>query len=635
MCGLCGIVYTSSSSQTIDNSLLNRMTQTLLHRGPDAQNTYVNSQVGLGHCRLSIIDLTGGAQPMPSDDGKTILAFNGEIYNFLELRKTLEKLGCRFKTHSDTEVLLRLYESEGPDCVHKLRGMFAFAIWDGHKKELFVARDRLGKKPFYYAQLPNGFVFASEMKAILEHPGIAREIDLQALDLYLTYMYIPSPRTIFKGIAKLPPAYYAIWKDGDLSVRSYWHPSFREKTSLSVPEATTQLFDKLKESVRLRMIADVPLGAFLSGGIDSSIVVGMMSESSSKPVKTFCIGFEDQDMSESRYAQMVAKRFGCDHHDFVVRPDTIDILPRLAWHYDEPFADPSALPSYFVARETRKHVTVALNGDGGDENFAGYYRYAAMGCLTLWNQLPQLLRTSIAGLASHFPGKNESTQAMWRLKRFLSIGADTPENQYFELINVFSEEQKRDLYTPRVRQQVNQDISPRYIADILNSSDARNWLDRYLSADLSSYLPECLMKKMDIASMANSLETRSPFLDHEFVEMAARLPTDLKWRPLLRTKWILRHGLKKGWLPDEILSRGKQGFITPMGRWFRKELNAYLKEMIISDRALARGYFEADPIRQMLHEHEQGRADHSHQLWTLLMLELWHRVYIDRDYTFP
>jgi asparagine synthase (glutamine-hydrolysing) len=633
MCGFCGIAYTSASSQTIDRGVLTRMNQTLHHRGPDASNDHVEPKIGMGHCRLSIIDLAGGAQPMSSPNGRYTLVFNGEIYNFPQLREALEKNGRQFKTHCDTEVILHLYELYGVDCLSKLRGMFAFAIWDRDQKTLFMARDRLGKKPLVYALTPDGILFASELKALLEYPALPREIDREAIHLYLTYQYIPSPHTIFKSIRKLPPAHYAIWKDGEFSVRRYWDVSFQKKTSLSLPEATDQLMEKLRESVRLRMISDVPVGAFLSGGIDSSLVVGLMSEISSQPVKTYSIGFEEADFSELEHARVVADRFGCDHHEFVVRPQATEILPRLAWHYGEPFADSSALPSYYVAKETRQHVTVALSGDGGDENFAGYYRYAAMGILDVWDKVPRLLRRAVAAAAAPVRVQDRPREMLWKLHRLLMLGDESAKDRYLQLVNTFTESQKQELYSPQMKGELQCSDARQYLFTILDGVQAEG-IDRYLAADLHSYLPECLMTKMDIATMAVSLEARSPMLDHEFVEMAAQLPAHWKWKPILRTKWILRHGLKN-WLPSSILARRKQGFSIPVDRWFRKDLKPYLENTVLSPKAIARGYFKPEAIRRMIDEHHSGAKNHSDRLWALLMLELWHQVYIDKTHTFP
>jgi asparagine synthase (glutamine-hydrolysing) len=636
MCGFCGIVYPSASARSVDPALLSRMNATLHHRGPDASGLHQEPGVSLAHCRLSIIDLGGGAQPMTSASGQQVLIFNGEIYNFQQLRQDLQAKGRVFKTNSDTEVILHLYDQYGLDSLRYLRGMFAFALWDRPRKRLFLARDRMGKKPLVYTALPgNGIAFASEAKALLEHPDVSREIDREAIDLYLTYQYIPSPYTIFKSIRKLPPAHFAVWEDGKMRLERYWDVSFKKKTTLSVHEATDELMDKLRESVKLRMIADVPLGAFLSGGIDSGLIVGLMSEVSTQPVKTYSIGFEDQAYSELPFARLVAKKFGCDHHEFIVKPETAEILPRLAWHYGEPFADPSALPSYIVARETRRHVTVALNGDGGDENFAGYYRYAAMRLLKGWDHLPQGVRHLLGTLAREVSIRDTPNSNFWRLRRLMMLGDQSPPERYLRLVDIYTKDQKQALYSNPMREQMASKDARSYLFSVLANAQADdNGIDPYLYADLRTYLPECLMTKMDIASMAVSLETRSPMLDHEFIELVATLPPEWKWKPLLQTKWILRQGLKN-WLPDSILQRGKQGFGIPVGQWFRGELKGYTESVLLSSQAEKRGYFDPVQVRRMLTEHQTRRHDHSERLWALLMLELWHQVYIDKTHSFP
>jgi asparagine synthase (glutamine-hydrolysing) len=631
MCGFCGIAYVPSSNQTIDAGFLSRMTSTLAHRGPDGDGFWIQETVGLGHRRLAVIDLAGGAQPMTSAEGDLHLVYNGEIYNFLELEEELKRRGCQIRTRCDTEVILHAYRVYGEDCVTKFRGMFSFALWDSRRQRLMLARDRLGKKPLVYAKIPNGIVFGSELKALLEHPHVSREIDAEALDLYLTYQYIPSPHTVFKSIRKLPPAHIAIWEKGELTVRRYWSASYEPKSAIGAEEAKTELMRALRESVRLRLISDVPLGAFLSGGIDSAAVVGLMSELSSQPVKTYTIGFEETEHSELPAARVIAKRFGTDHHECVVRPDAAEILPKLAWHYGEPFGDPSTLPTYCVARETRKEVTVALTGDGGDENFAGYYRYPAMAFFKRWNALPRPLRAALARAASAFSGNAGATSWPNTVRQLLAMGDQTLDQQYLGLVNVFEEDQKQRLYSDSFRAATRAFNAPSYLVEALSRTPG-GAIDRYLSADLTTYLPECLMTKMDIASMACSLEVRAPLLDHHVVEWAARLPEAFKWRPLLQTKWILREALK-GWVPPDILSGKKKGFGLPLAAWMRGKWRAFVEETLSSERALRRGYFRPKEIRRLLSEHAAGQADHSHRLWTLVMLELWHHAYVDRTVT--
>jgi asparagine synthase (glutamine-hydrolysing) len=627
MCGVCGVVNRNGSSVPVE--LVQAMSRTMQHRGPDDEGCYSQAGVGLGFQRLSIIDLGGGHQPMSNEDDTLWIAFNGEIYNFQSLRADLEKTGRHhFKTRSDTEIILHLYEEHGERCVEHLRGMFAFGIWDSKNKSLFLARDRFGKKPLVYANLPEGLVFASELKALLKHPGVRKEIDYPAIDHYLTYQYIPSPMTIYKTVRKLPPAHTLTWKNGEIKIRKYWDLNYVPKTTMSFDEAGKAMMAKLKEAVQLRMIADVPLGAFLSGGRDSSVVVGLMSELSNRPVKTFSIGFEEAEFSELKYAKIVADHFKTDHQEFIVKPDTMDILPKLAWFYSEPYADSSALPSYYVSQITRKHVTVALNGDGGDETLAGYQRYQAMKFMLMWSKIPRAGRQAIYKAATMLPDGTPPFSFTWRLKRLLRLGLDDPRTIYLDALCYFHEEQKQELYTDFMKDQVKGTFAPDYVNAILDRVKHLPGVDPFLYTDLHSYLPECLMVKMDIASMANSLETRSPFLDHEFVELTATFPSEWKLRGLHHPKYILDKTLA-GWLPEIILKRGKQGFGLPMSRWFRGNMRSYLEGMLLSDKSISRNHFKKATLEKLLAENATLKKDHSYRLWALLMLEQWYQVYID------
>lgn len=631
MCGICGIA--GLKSDVPDLALIQRMTRTLRHRGPDDEGFETLPGIALGFQRLSIIDLSGGHQPMSTPDGLLHLVFNGEIYNFQILRETLEATGRhRFQTRSDTEVILHLYQEYGDRCVDYLRGMFAFAIWDSQKKRLFMARDRFGKKPLVYAELPGKLLFASELRALLEHPEVSRDLYYPAIDLYLTYQYIPSPWTIFRQIKKLPPAHWLLWENGKSRIERYWEPPFLPKTRLSQKEAAEAMMLKLREATRLRMIADVPLGAFLSGGKDSSIVVGLMSELSSQPVKTFSIGFEEADFSELPYAKAVAQRFNTDHHEFMVKPDAVAILPKLAWHYGEPYADSSALPSYYVSQMTRQHVTVALNGDGGDETMAGYPRYQAMKFMKLWTYVPLSLRKRVTRLAYRLPASPAPHSISSRLRRLMRIGACDEQELYLDTICFFREPQKTDLYTDFMRDQIGSFSAPDYVNEILRRGQKLPGIDPYLYTDQMSYLPECLMVKMDIASMANCLETRSPFLDHEFVELVGSFPDTWKLKGFTQTKYLLTKSVR-GWLPDQILNRPKQGFSLPMAHWFRGELKGYVREILLSDLAGSRNIFNRMKIEQIISDNEIGKFNYSYQIWALLMLEHWYRIYIDGDGT--
>jgi asparagine synthase (glutamine-hydrolysing) len=630
MCGICGVVY--SEPGKVSPAVLGAANGSIVHRGPDDEGYYLDAHAGLAMRRLSIIDLSTGRQPIASRDGSLHIVFNGEIYNFPELRRDLRDYP--FKTRTDTEVILALYEAEGPACVRRLRGMFAFAIWDSRNKRLFLARDRIGKKPLYFTQGPGFLAFGSELRCLLAVPGVDRAILPKSIDFFLSLQYIPSPRSIYASIRKLPPAHTLLFENGRAAIERYWElPLGGSPPTSSVPEACEMLREKLREAVRLRLIADVPLGAFLSGGVDSSIVVALMSELSSQPVKTFSIGFQEESFSELPYARDLARAFGCDHREFIVTADMAEVLPKLAWHYGEPFADPSALPSYFVARETRKFVTVALNGDGGDENFAGYVRYFAMKAARLYDSVPEPLRRGARSAAELLPESEAPFSFFWKLKRFLRSAVFTDlAARHLKMICFFSEEDKKGLYTPRMLRAMGRDPGAcdsdarRYLQAALDRAGGEDFVNRLLFTDFATYLPECLMTKMDIAAMANSLEGRSPFLDHEFMELAFRMPGDWKLKGLFGHKWILKQAFGSK-LPPSIRRRGKMGFGIPLGAWFRGRLKDYWRAHVLCEKALARGYFEKAALDSLWEQHQSGRRDHGYRLWALLMLELWHLQY--------
>jgi asparagine synthase (glutamine-hydrolysing) len=629
MCGIAGLL--DLGNRPIDSNILRRMCDRISHRGPDAAGYHVRGPVGLGHRRLSIIDLASGAQPMSNETGTVWVTFNGEIYNFAELRPPLESRGHRFTTHSDTEVIVHAYEEYGQACVNHFRGMFAFAVWDESTRRLFAARDRLGKKPFYYALVNGQFVFASELQGLLQHPDVLRRIDPTAIDDYLTYGYIPAPKTIFRDIFKLPPAHtLTVTTDatGHVSVKTerYWRLEYGSKHTFNEAEALEGLGEVLTEAVRLRMIADVPLGALLSGGVDSGVIVALMSQLSSNPVKTFSIGFEEKAFNELPAAKFVADRFRTDHHELVVRPNALEILPTLVRHYGEPYADSSAIPSFYVAKMTREHVTVALNGDGGDECFAGYERYLGILMSERYRRLPWLLRRGIIEPAAFLipdslPRRNRLRQA----KRFLEGAHRGPDELYAGWVTFFGSDRKHDLYSPSFRATLAGYSADGWFANLFTQAP-QDPLDRVLAVDVESYLPYDLLVKMDIATMAHGLEARSPFLDHKVMEFAARLPTNLKVRGR-SLKYLLRKFAAR-YLPDEHLNRRKMGFGIPVGDWLRKELRPWLDDYVLSDRALARGYFQPTVVQQLVREHLDGR-DHTFPVWSLLWLELWHREFID------
>ena len=602
MCGIAG-VYNFARREPVDSTVLQRMNDRLTHRGPDDEGMYCKGAIGIAMRRLAIVDLPSGHQPMASDDGTVQLVFNGEIYNFQSLRAELVAKGRRFHTNSDTEVILRLYEEMGTDCVRRLRGMFAFALWDAKSEKLMLARDRIGKKPLLYSDGNGRLAWASEMRALLEAGDVSRDIDLSAVDLYLGLQYIPSPLTIFKSVRKLPPAHILIYEKGISRLECYWRlPSATSLLNIDIDEASAMLREKFKEATRLRMISDVPLGAFLSGGIDSTVVVGTMSALADRPVQTFAIGFEEDEFSELPFAREASERFGTRHTEFIVKPDMTDVLPHLIGHYGEPFGDSSALPSFYLARETRKHVTVALTGDGGDEDFAGYRRYVAMNAMNKIETLP------------------------WPFRRVLSMVGDSKAERYLRLIGIFQARQKRALYSESFSNQVAVRGAEEYLSSAFAASAGADSVNQMTRVDTATYLPECLMAKVDIATMANSLEARSPFLDHEFMEFAHQLPGDFKLRGLRNTKWILKKAFAD-LLPERISKRPKMGFGIPLGAWFRGTLGAMWRERVMSAPALARGYFRPEALKKMYDDHVAGRCDNGYRMWNLLMLELWHEMF--------
>ena len=631
MCGISGKLY-FDPARPVEREILERMNAVLAHRGPDDAGIYCDGQIGLAHRRLSIIDLSpAGHQPMSNEDGTIWIVFNGEIYNFQSLRPDLLNRGHRFRSNSDTEVILHLYEEYGTDCLRFLRGMFAFAIWDHRRRHLFMARDRLGKKPLCYQQDGVAFRFASEVKAILQDPVVETRPDPAGISQYLTYGYVPGSGSAFHGVRKLPPGHYLMCRDGRVDVVRYWRLRREQKQERPEEEWYGEILARLEEAVRLRMISDVPLGAFLSGGIDSSAVVAMMSRVSSVPVKTFSIGFEEPEYDELKYAQEVARRFGTEHHELVVRPDAVAVLPKLAWHYDEPFGDSSAVPTYYVAQMTRQHVTVALNGDAGDESFGGYDRYMANLLAASFDRWPGagLMRRSIRFGLRLLPQSGSRTSLFYRGRRFLDGLTDAPERRYARWLCHFYGDRKAELCTSEFLAAAGGADALEILLAAYRESDAPDFGDATLGVDAALYLPDDLLVKVDIASMAHALEARSPFLDHEFMEFAATIPFSLKVRGRVK-KYILKKALT-GVLPDEILHRPKMGFGVPIDHWFRHELKEAAFEMLLSRRAINRGYFRADTIRRLLDEHVRERASWHYLLWTLLMLELWHRTYIDGD----
>jgi asparagine synthase (glutamine-hydrolysing) len=632
MCGICGI-YNYGSGLPAEKARLKAVNDLLEHRGPDDEGYFTDGPVGLAMRRLSIIDLSTGQQPLSNEDGRIWIVFNGEIYNFADLRADLLARGHKFKTRSDTETIVHLYEEHGEDFPKYLRGMFAVAIWDGPRRRLLLARDRIGKKPLYYTLDRYRLAFASELRALLAAGGVPREVDPVAVDAFLALQYIPSPMSVFKGVKKLEPGSLLVFENGAARISKYWElPLGVPKLAAPVAEIKERLCAELSEAVKIRLVSEVPLGAFLSGGIDSSIITALMARQTDAPVKTFSIGFKEERFSELSYARRVAQMYGTKHTEFVVEPDMADMLPRLAENYGEPYADPSALPSYFVSRETRRHVTVALNGDGGDEAFGGYLRYAGMKAERLIGWAPDAVKraamSAISGLPKHAP-----FGLAWRLEKMLRMSlAPTLEERYLTALAFIGPADADKLYSPAFVSALGRDKgwARGYMARAFARSGGEDLLNRLVYADMNTYLPECLMTKMDIASMANSLEARSPLLDHKVLEFGFSLPGELKLRGYSGTKWILKEAFRH-LLPPEIYGRGKMGFGVPLGPWFRGELKEFWAGHCLSQKAVGRGYFKSDALYRLWDEHQSGRADHGYKLWALLMLELWHNRYAD-DY---
>jgi asparagine synthase (glutamine-hydrolysing) len=581
--------------------------------------------VGLGHRRLAIIDLSTGDQPMASADGSAWIIYNGEVYNYRELRQELIEQGFRFRTTSDTEVVLTAYLAWGPECVRRLRGMFAFAVWDQRGRRLFLARDRVGIKPLVYAWDGRALRFASELKAILEDAAVPRELDWEAVRDYFTYHYIPAPRTIFQGIRKLPPASYLVCSldGGEPEVVRYWDLRMAPEARESETEWAAELEHLLHEAVRLHMVSDVPVGAFLSGGIDSSSVVACMASASSAPVKTFSIGFDEQDFDELRYARLVATRYGTEHFEMVLKPDVMSVLPRLSWQLDEPFADASAVPTYCVSRITRDHVTVALSGDGGDESFAGYRRYAEAarkhdhldrGALSL---LKPLLRWAGARRA---PGA--------RGREFLQAASLSGIDRYIRMLTYQTPESLGGLLTPEAAARVDLDGPLRTLRALAAGAGTSDYVSTMQYLDLHHYLPDDILAKVDRTSMLASLESRVPLLDHVVMEHAARMPSGLKLREG-RGKHILKQAMR-GHLPAEILTRPKMGFGVPLAGWFRGELRDFARDVLTDARTRERGIVRPDVVSGLLDAHQAGSRDYSARLWALMSFELWCRNWWDR-----
>jgi asparagine synthase (glutamine-hydrolysing) len=581
--------------------------------------------------RLAIIDVAGGHQPIFNEDRSAAVVMNGEIYNFQELRAQLLARGHAFTTHCDTEVLVHLYEDYGDSFVNQLRGMFAFAIWDVREQRLLLGRDRVGKKPLFVMRRGSKVWFASEMMALLQDPEIERTPNTRAIVSYLAYQYVPNPTSAFVGIEKLPPASTLAVSVDEVSARRYWALDYRKPERVPAEELRERLRELIWEATRVRLVSEVPLGAFLSGGIDSSAIVAAMAEQTTEPVKTFSIGFPDPEFDELRYARMIAERFATDHHEFVVEPHALEIMPTLARHYGEPFADPSAIPSFYLAKLTSKHVTVALNGDGGDESFAGYGRYISNDLADRFNWLPRSLRRLAPAVLAPLGDGPRSNSWRARIQRLARVLAREPYERYAYWMSAFPSSIHADMLQPELLASIYDWQPEEVIREVWYGSSARSRVDRMLDTDINTYLPGDLLVKMDIATMAYSVEGRSPFLDHHLMEFAAGLPAELKLRGMAG-KVLLKSTLR-GILPDEVLDRPKMGFGVPLARWFREDLRELPGEVLMGSDTRVHAYIKPAAIAHMIEQHQAELADHSLRLWVLLQLELWHREVVESPIT--
>ncbi len=631
MSGIAGVC--NFNGIPVNKDQIQAMIAPLKHRGPDGEGIFVSGSVGLGHKRLSIIDIKTGRQPISNEDDSIHIAHSGEIYNFPELRAELAAKNHRFKTHSDSETILHLYEEMGTSCVNRLRGTFAFAIWDAKRERLFLARDRVGYKPLNYFYDGKNFYFASEIKSILEC-GTKREIDFKSLDYYLTYGYTPSPETIFKGIKKLPAAHILVFDKNGTKIEQFWQLRYTPKKKISLNQLEEEATGLIKECIKIRLAGEVPLGAFLSGGIDSSAVVAFMSEITTKPIKTFTIGFQDQDYTEIKYARQIAQRFHTEHHEFMVKPETLKVLPKLVWHYNEPFGDSSSLPTYYAAKEARPYIKVALNGDGGDESFAGYERYKGVKISRLFEKVPPGLLKSIGQgigkLSGLSPSRNYQSYIRYA-SNFLVSMYEKPNlfERYSSWMDFLKDDEKEGLYTDQMKELVKGSNPKNFLLNKFKNADAGNIVEKIIATELATSAVDDLMVKMEIASTANSLEARGPFLDHHLMEFMASVPLDFKLKGMT-SKYLLKKILSKR-VPQNLLHRKKTGFGVPVGRWFKNEMKDYVYDLLLERKSLKRGYFKGEYIKKLLDDHVSGRKDHKNAIWALLNFELWHRIFIEKE----
>lgn len=642
MCGICGFVGNE------DENLLKRMLGVLSHRGLDDEGVYFGEtlnvkgeryRVGLGHRRLAVIDLSlAGHQPMSNEDGSIWITYNGEIYNFRKLGEKLKVKGHRFRSKSDTEVIIHAYEEWGVGCVNKLRGMFAFALWDSNDEKLFLVRDRIGIKPLYYSQFQDKFFFASEIKSILQYGGFERSIDHQALFYFLTFLYIPAPLTIFKNIKKLPAGHMLIYKNEKIEIRKYWDLKFSHQSSVTSHQkgaiqkyCKEKVYQVMKETVESHLVSDVPLGVFLSGGMDSSTVVGLMSELSPKPVKTFSIGYgrEAKSYNELEYARIVAKHFKTDHYEFILDPKVIEILPKIVWHLDEPLADSSAILTYLVSEAAKRHVTVALTGIGGDEVFGGYPRYIGAMLAEYYARIPFQIKKKGSRWVEYLPENSKSRNIPGWIKRFIRAGTLPEDLRYISWVSFLNPSKKEAIFTQEFLSEVGSFDPLGLHQNYYNKLETKDKLKKISYLDTKTYLPDDLLMMGDKMGMANSLEIRVPFCDHEVVEFAFSIPTELKFKGF-KLKALMKQAFSE-LLPPQIIHREKRGFMVPISQWFKKELKPFTLKLLSEENVRKRNILKYDYVKWVLDRHFSGKQNLSDQIWAILTLEIWYRIYIDNS----
>lgn len=643
MCGITGWLNLNTTESNNDEAVLHSMCETIVHRGPDSEGLWIDDRVALGMRRLSIIDLKTGDQPVFSCDRSVIVMMNGELYNYREVRADLEKRGHTFTTNSDTEILPHLYEEYGDALIDHVNGMFAFSLWDTRAKKLIIARDRFGEKPLYYGMFDGKLIWASEPKALLAHPSVKPELDLNALRHYVSFDYVPAPMSIFKGVSKLPAAHMLVVDKGEMRVRRYWdltwgptNFSLSEKSNgsavpanLSLPDSAAELRDLLSDAVRMRLVSDVPLGILLSGGIDSSTVAAFATRHATERVKTFSIGFEEDSFDESKYARLVAKHLDTEHYEDKLSSTTAgDLIGEIGKWLDEPISDGSLIPTYLLARFVRKYVTVALGGDGGDELFAGYPMYYAHGIAAKYSALPGFVRSGIIEpIVNALPVSTNNLSFDYKAKRFIRAAKFDDVARHHSWFGSFSTDQHEKLFAKHVMTATETDIY-RSVRELVNASDAKKVVERMQYADINYYLAEDILTKVDRAAMAVSLETRAPFLDPRVGQFAASIPVEFKLKGK-SGKVILKEAMKD-LLPHEILHRPKKGFGIPIAEWLKGRLNPLMHDMLAPERLESQGLFNAGYVGRLIREHESGAASHHKELWTLLVFELWHESFLTR-----